>query len=86
MRLVLPARELFRCPICGYHGPFANLGSHLPRTDSMCVGCGSLERHRLLWLVLNRLAEKYAFSRMRALHFAPEPCIRRRLRKIFLKY
>ena len=43
----------YRCPICGWRlrrlgdgaGPF-------PAPDSVCPGCGSLERHRVLWLYL----------------------------------
>lgn len=66
------------CPICqrafGHFRPFG-----LDRRRSaLCPGCGSLERHRFLWLYLRdtlRLPER----RLGILHIAPEGCIRNRL-------
>jgi SAM-dependent methyltransferase len=69
------------CPICGHQGAMIAVG-HPPRWDARCAGCGSRERHRLLWLWAtqgttgdgtNRLAGK------RILHFAPEKALRRAL-------
>lgn len=65
------------CPICGHSGIMIGVG-HPPRWDARCAGCGSRERHRLLWLWAtegghNRLADK------RILHFAPEKALRRAL-------
>ena len=67
-------------PICGWRlrrlrtstGPF-------PAPDSVCPGCGSLERHRLLWLYLRERGDLFA-ERLRVLHVAPEPGLERRLR------
>lgn len=66
---------LFYCPICG--GRFRRF---LPfglgqRRNARCPGCGSLERHRFLWLILT---DQYGVlrRRVRILHVAPEPCIR----------
>ncbi|MDT5057028.1 MAG: hypothetical protein QOF66_5394 [Mycobacterium sp.] len=66
------------CPICDYDGIMIGVG-HPPRWDALCPGCGSRERHRLLWLWatqggINRLEGK------RILHFAPEKSLRHALR------
>ncbi|HVJ40414.1 MAG TPA: methyltransferase domain-containing protein [Dongiaceae bacterium] len=70
------------CPLCGYHGFFGDFGRP-PRIDALCPQCGSLERHRLFWLWFkgdtSRLAEP-------VLHFAPEPILMNRFRKLFSAY
>lgn len=68
----------FACPVCGGFcrdfRPFG-LGG---RRNARCPACGSLERHRFLWLHLrDRL--RLTVRRARVLHVAPEPCIRRAL-------
>ncbi len=75
MRLAGVPGNLFSCPVCG--GRFRRF---LPfgldgRRNARCPGCGSLERHRFLWLWLRdeyRLLQR----RARVLHVAPEPCVR----------
>ncbi len=59
-----------RCPMCGWTGfrfaPFGNVSTH--RQDAQCPICGSLERHRLAFLLLrDRIAPG-----QRILHVAPE--------------
>lgn len=67
--------DIFHCPICGgrYRRflPFGLDG----RRNARCPGCGSLERHRFLWLWLRN---EFGLLRRRArvLHVAPEPCVR----------
>lgn len=68
----------FHCPVCG--GRFRRF---LPfgiarRRNARCPGCGSLERHRFLWLFLR---DQYGLlhRRARVLHVAPERCIREAL-------
>ena len=61
------------CPICDSH--YSAFGSHgrFTRENIKCHRCGSLERHRALWLFLERkqwLAE--GESRLKLLHVAPE--------------
>lgn len=72
--LTVPGYQFF-CPVCGGRFrrflPFGLNG----RRNARCPGCGSLERHRFLWLWLldrHRLDNR----RVRILHVAPEPCIR----------
>lgn len=65
----------FACPICGgrYRRflPFGLDG----RRNACCPGCGSLERHRFMWLHL-RDRHRLLQRRLRLLHIAPEHCIR----------
>jgi len=68
----------FHCPVCG--GRFRTF---LPfglaqRRHARCPDCGSLERHRFLWLML---AREYGLlqRRARVLHVSPERCIREAL-------
>src|SRR5688572_4946342 len=49
------------------------------RPNAMCPHCGSLERHRLLWLYLQRSGKLHARP-ISVLHTAPEPAIAERLR------
>lgn len=67
-----------QCPCCG--GRFR---AFLPfglvrRENAKCPGCGSLERHRLLWLYLERRTEVLR-APLRLLHVAPEPLLSRKL-------
>jgi SAM-dependent methyltransferase len=71
-----PDRE---CPICGFHGRFWSFGSP-PRAEALCPECLSLERHRLLKLMFDKMSGEFAAAR-RVLHFAPEPFVRRSLRR-----
>jgi SAM-dependent methyltransferase len=69
------------CPVCG--GSFRKfLGYGTPRRlNASCPGCGSMERHRLLWLYLQR---ECGIEHMagRVLHFAPETGIAARMKRI----
>jgi SAM-dependent methyltransferase len=68
------------CNCCGHKGRFRAFG-HPPRYDAMCTRCGSLERHRLykLWVDRNPRAIKKESA---LLHFAPEPIIAAFLRAL----
>jgi hypothetical protein len=63
--------EHFTCPICFYNGSFVPVRI---RHNAMCPRCGSLERHRLQALVLERLQKegKLKLSMTRCLQFAPD--------------
>ena len=68
----------FTCPICKYVGPFADVDpGKRARKHASCPKCGSLERHRLQYLVINRLGQTRDFSNMSILHIAPEKFLRR---------
>ena len=65
----------FHCPICrGWYRSFLPFGLN-QRRHARCPGCGSLERHRFLWLYLEdhlHLTQR----RSKILHVAPELPIR----------
>lgn len=53
----------FYCPVCekGFR-KFYKFGVN-PRPNACCSGCGSLERHRLLWVALRDLQDKGLIER-----------------------
>jgi SAM-dependent methyltransferase len=67
-------------PICGRHVN-QMLATSSGRPDALCPGCRSAERHRLLWLYLDRELN-ITTERLRVLHVAPERGIERRLRSL----
>jgi SAM-dependent methyltransferase len=67
------------CPVCGHR--FSGFLEHRGYPDVRCPLCGSMERHRLLWLWL-RAETDFFEAPLRVLHFAPEFGIRRRLAKL----
>ena len=72
------------CPICGGQSRvFSDFGYTL-RHDAQCIWCGSLERHRLVWLYLQKKLNftKYG-AESRFLHIAPEECLEPKLRRAF---
>ncbi len=62
-----------KCPICG--SKFEIFGSFglKKRTNAQCYQCGSLERHRLMFLYINNKIEFPVnhFKPLKILHFAP---------------
>ncbi len=62
------------CPICNssyrLFGPFGLK----KRENAKCHNCGSLERHRLLYMYLNKKVKFFddTNKKLRLLHFAPE--------------
>lgn len=60
-----------QCPICGAtQSEFAPFKESRP--NAWCLTCGSLERHRLLWLYLQRETDFWDEHKpLRLLHFAP---------------
>jgi SAM-dependent methyltransferase len=62
------------CPCCG--GDFRAMRRFHGRPDARCPSCGALERHRILWLFIERELGIDRFSG-RMLHVAPEPVLER---------
>lgn len=79
-------RTLFRgrnrvCPICrATVRRFLSYG-HRRRPDACCPVCKSVERHRMVWLFLERRSDLFAGRKLRMLHIAPEQSIEFRLRR-----
>ncbi|RWE94689.1 class I SAM-dependent methyltransferase [Mesorhizobium sp.] len=71
------------CPICKFRGYFKAYGSP-PRLDARCPVCGSLERHRLLYLAIQ--SEFPLKHDGRLLHFAPERATTRFVRPAVAEY
>jgi len=59
----------FYCPCCD--GSFRKFLSYHSRENVLCPGCGSLERHRLLYLYFKNKTDIFT-ERLKVLHFAPE--------------
>lgn len=68
-----------KCNLCGC-SKFGDMGT---RTNAKCSGCGSLERTRLLWLYLERMA---ITSDTRILHIAPEKGLYSHLKNLTNQY
>ncbi len=67
------------CPICA-----SNIKRFKPygikqRPNAVCPICGSLERHRLIWLYLERETDLFLDAHKRMLHIAPELCFSNKL-------
>jgi len=68
------------CPCCSYGSTnFIKYGIP-PRKNALCPKCGSLERHRLFYLFLERSLSNN--KKISILHFSPEAC----LSKLFKSY
>lgn len=86
---VVPAMGLFcagrgrECPICGaQRRRFLPYGYVNVRENALCPRCLSLERHRLLWLWLQResgLLDEGNYPVL--LHIAPEVCLKRQFER-----
>jgi SAM-dependent methyltransferase len=64
------------CPCCGARcAEFLPAGGRRKLPNRKCPGCGSLERHRALWLyMVNRT--NLLRDQLRVLHFSPMPALR----------
>ncbi len=70
-------KEKFTCPVCGYNGSFKDIKRPTGiRKHAECPQCGSLERHRIQYLVVNDVLNSINYSSLKMLHFAPEPFFR----------
>lgn len=63
------------CPICEHYSrTFLAYGLRPKpiRPDVRCPNCGSLERHRVMWIFLKERTDLFTGGRKRLLHIAPE--------------
>lgn len=51
------------------------------RSNVLCPACLSLERHRLIWIYLNKETDFFT-SEQKFLHVAPEQCFQSRFKKV----
>lgn len=83
---MIVGRDRF-CPVCAHHSSrFYSFGLDC-RDDAQCRYCGSLERHRLLWLYL--VLKHPSFLKNNSgnmLHVAPEPCLEMKFREVLGKH
>lgn len=69
--------KLHFCPICESHlRTFLPFG-RTPRPNAQCPVCGSLERHRLVFLFLKESTDLFRPPKKRMLHAAPADCLAR---------
>ena len=89
-KLARHGQPVFECPICAKTGPFQSkrLRKNPPATrrHSKCLSCGSVERHRMLHLVLRDLLDNREPLAESVLHIAPERCMRKLLASSFERY
>ncbi|MCI5144032.1 MAG: class I SAM-dependent methyltransferase [Candidatus Electrothrix sp. AR3] len=71
-------KEQFTCPVCMYTGPFRDDVTSPTgiRKHAQCPKCNAQERHRIQYLVLDKVLKDLNPSVMKMLHFAPEPFFR----------
>jgi predicted SAM-dependent methyltransferase len=84
-RVTHPGNER-ECPLCGTHYSKFGKGGVERRNDAKCMNCGSLERHRFLWLYLQHKMKITQQKNLSVLHFAPEKHLEHKLREISNHY
>lgn len=72
-----------QCPVCGHrYRKMMPYGYVSPRANALCPHCLALERHRLLWLYLERESDLLRSDPpLKFLHIAPEVCLMRKFRR-----
>lgn len=79
-------RQLYRgdarfCPVCASHLACFLPAGLVPRDNARCPVCGSMERHRLMWLYFQQRTDLLDGQPKRMLHLAPEKCLAPKLRR-----
>lgn len=71
------------CPVCGCRRrKFLPYGYVASRENALCPNCLALERHRLIWLWIERETDLTTQPK-RMLHIAPEVALMRKFRQIY---
>lgn len=68
------------CPVCGKSSNRFKPFGRVQREDAACVHCRALERHRLVWLFLEKETDLFNGKPKKMLHVAPEQCLESRLK------
>lgn len=85
-KLINQAKNQYECPICHYLGAFEDFDMPTgTRRDAKRPNCGALERHRIQFLVLNKVLPQLD-SNAKILHFAPEDFFKPIFQKKFRNY
>ena len=71
------------CPICETKHVKFNPFGYNPREDALCPTCGSLERHRLSWLVIKDKLKSIDLKNKNMLHIAPEKVFMSKFNDLF---
>ena len=71
------------CPICETDNEKFNSFGYIPREDALCPTCGSLERHRLSWLVIKEKLKNINLRNQNMLHIAPEKIFMEKFTSLF---
>jgi SAM-dependent methyltransferase len=71
----------YQCPVCGWPARAFRPLAVNPDFRERCSRCGSLARHRLLWLFFQRRTDLFR-ARMKVLHFSPEACFMERFSRL----
>ncbi len=74
-----------KCPVCGKTARRFMPYGIVKRPNTLCPHCFSLERHRLMWLYLERETDFFA-TKPKLLHVAPERCFMRQFEKHLGEY
>jgi SAM-dependent methyltransferase len=78
VRLLRLRGNSVECACCG--GRFGDWLRAGPRGNLVCPRCGAQERHRAVWLYLERRTDLFDGGGLRVLHWAPEHALARKLR------
>jgi SAM-dependent methyltransferase len=79
---VFYAGNKVECPICNStYRKFLPYGRINPRDNALCPNCQALERHRLIWLYLEKKTDFFA-RKQSILHIAPEACFMKRFEAV----
>jgi len=73
---ILYRGDRYACPVCGKSSrKFLGYGNNISyRENVLCPHDLTLERHRLIWLYLQRKSNLFGDNKLSFLHIAPEQC------------
>ncbi len=77
---IIYAGNKMQCPVCGKKARKFMPYGIVKRPNTLCPNCFSLERHRLMWLYLERETNLF-LGKPKLLHVAPEKCFIKYLEK-----